>query len=92
MDPDWGTLSYLLYPNPTQAALVLEIKSNKAQRLHVSFCDIKGKIVMGAPDLNLSREAKVQCAVGHFAAGTYVLLLQNEAGGLMQSIRFVKTD
>ncbi|MEM6347267.1 MAG: T9SS type A sorting domain-containing protein [Bacteroidota bacterium] len=92
LDPDWGTLTYLLYPNPTQAELVLEISSSKAQRLRVSFCDVKGKIVMGAPDLFVTQQTETSYEVGHFAAGTYVLLLQNEGGGLVQSIRFVKTN
>jgi hypothetical protein len=91
-DPLLGRADYVLYPNPTQDHLILEITTDKPQSFAVEFIDLRGRRVGEVRQLEPGTNIKETFATSHLAEGTYVLLLKSTSGRILDQMRFRKLD
>lgn len=92
IDPLLGETTFVLYPNPTTEKLILEIDTDQRRKLQVEFIDIRGRRVIPIQKVETGQALPHEFDVSSFATATYILLLKNEAGQPLKSIRFEKLD
>ena len=92
IDPLLGEASFSLYPNPTADKLILEIGTDKQRNLQVAFVDMRGRMVSESVNFQTGNGQPVELDVSHFATATYSLMLKNEQGKVLKSLRFQKID
>ncbi|MEZ4828503.1 MAG: T9SS type A sorting domain-containing protein [Bacteroidia bacterium] len=92
VDPLLGTTTFMLYPVPATETLNLEIQTDKRRVFLVDFTDVRGRSVGATRRIETDTNATTEFQVSSFASGAYFLLLRNEDGQLLKSLRFRKTD
>ncbi len=92
IDPQGGETAFLLYPNPSREALVLEVDTKNRQLLQVSFVDMQGRTVIPDQAIEARQDLSHTFEVGSLASGNYLLVLKTKEGLLLKSLRFQKVD
>ena len=91
-DPLLGNVKFILYPNPTQDQLILELTIDKPQKFGVEMIDLRGRRVGALRELAPASQVMEIFSVESLAEGTYVLLLKNASGQILEQMRFRKLD
>lgn len=89
-DPLLGKATFRLYPNPTREKLILEIESEESRKIAVEFIDMRGRKVSKALPIEIGSNSEHTFDVSNYAVGTYMLLLKDGNGKILNSFRFQK--
>ena len=90
VDPLLGKATFRLYPNPTREKLILEIESEESRKIGVEFIDVRGRKVSKVLPIEIGSSTEHTFDVSSYAVGTYLLLLKDGSGKILNSFRFQK--
>ena len=82
------TLSVDVFPNPTTDYLNVQQHADALVNLNVTVTNMQGQLVMQVKMTN----AQLQLDFTQLKAGTYILIVQNEAGDVSNTYRVVKAN